>query len=81
MNADVLGSTIFDNPLSGKDILCPQTSANVRLWTHGVQGVASSNPAVPTREIDGLAVRAANPFAFAGPVGPLAMLEDPRAAG
>jgi hypothetical protein len=31
---------------------------------HGVQGVASSNPAAPTIEINGLASKEANPFQF-----------------
>jgi hypothetical protein len=36
---------------------CPAVSHVVPLDVHGVQGVASSNPATPTNEINALAVR------------------------
>ena len=48
MGADLLGLTFVNKPLSRMDILCPRTSTKVRPGPHGVQGVASSNPAVPT---------------------------------
>jgi hypothetical protein len=50
-----LGTRKCDNLLSRMDIFSPGTSQEIPLWTYGVQGVASSNPAVPTNEINGLA--------------------------
>jgi hypothetical protein len=46
-----------------------------KLQLHGVQGVASSNPAVPTSKNNGLAVKAANPFSLRRR---RVLVEDPR---
>jgi hypothetical protein len=62
-----LRTTKCNKPLSHKAFFSPQMSIDVRLCTHGVQGVASSNPAVPTNEANGLASKGASPFLLVRP--------------
>lgn len=48
----------------------------MRIYFYGVQGVASSNPAVPTKQINGLQMKVCSPFLFLG----LKMLHAPTHA-